>query len=70
MMRWWLHRGADGFGMDVINLISKVGELPDGAPIDGGPLGDGTPFVMCGPRIHDSSTKCTNKFSPAAATDC
>jgi oligo-1,6-glucosidase len=53
MMRWWLDRGVDGFRMDVINLISKVVELPDGAPIDSGPLGDGTPFVMCGPRIHD-----------------
>ncbi len=25
MMRWWLDRGVDGFRMDVINLISKVG---------------------------------------------
>lgn len=53
MMRWWLDRGVDGFRMDVINLISKVVDLPDGEPIDSGPLGDGTPFVMCGPRIHE-----------------
>jgi oligo-1,6-glucosidase len=32
MMRWWLDRGADGFRMDVINLISKVPGLPD-APV-------------------------------------
>jgi oligo-1,6-glucosidase len=57
MMRWWLDRGVDGFRMDVINLISKDvgpdGALPDGPQIPGLPYGDGTPFVMCGPRIHD-----------------
>ncbi len=31
MMRWWLEKGVDGFRMDVINLISKVPGLPDGA---------------------------------------
>lgn len=30
MMRWWLDRGVDGFRMDVINLISKDTDLPDG----------------------------------------
>jgi oligo-1,6-glucosidase len=30
MMRWWLDRGVDGFRMDVINLISKDPQLPDG----------------------------------------
>jgi oligo-1,6-glucosidase len=57
MMRWWLDRGVDGFRMDVINLISKDvgpdGALPDGPQIPGLPYGDGTPFVMCGPRIHE-----------------
>ncbi len=56
MMRRWLERGVDGFRMDVINLVSKqVG--PDGALADGdthgGALGDGTPFFMNGPRIHE-----------------
>jgi len=32
MMEWWLQKGADGFRMDVINLISKTPGLPD-API-------------------------------------
>ncbi len=32
MMRWWLDRGIDGFRMDVINLISKPDDLPDGNP--------------------------------------
>ena len=30
MMRWWLDRGVDGFRMDVINMISKHPDLPDG----------------------------------------
>jgi oligo-1,6-glucosidase len=54
MMRWWLDRGIDGFRMDVINMISKVTELPDGQPIPGrAPLGNGHPFFLCGPRNHE-----------------
>ena len=52
MMRWWLDRGVDGFRMDVINLISKDTSLPDGI-VHAGALGDGTPHVMNGPRIHE-----------------
>jgi oligo-1,6-glucosidase len=57
MMRWWLDRGVDGFRMDVINMISKEvgadGHLPDGPPLPGSALGDGTPHFFCGPRIHE-----------------
>ncbi len=53
MMNWWLDRGADGFRMDVINLLSKVPGLPDGPLVDGGPLGDPWGGVVCGPRIHE-----------------
>ena len=53
MMRWWLDRGVDGFRMDVINMISKDPALPDGELRDGGPLGDGSPYYLCGPRIHE-----------------
>jgi oligo-1,6-glucosidase len=54
MMRWWLDRGVDGFRMDVINMISKVADLPDGQPIPGrAPLGNGHPFFLCGPRNHE-----------------
>lgn len=53
MMRWWLERGVDGFRMDVINLISKDPELPDGELRGDGPYGDGSPHYVCGPRIHD-----------------
>lgn len=47
MMSWWLNKGVDGFRMDVISLISKPDDLPDG------PNGDLSPFCVNGPRIHD-----------------
>lgn len=53
MMRWWLDRGVDGFRMDVINMISKELPLRDGAVPEGGVHGDGTPYFMPGPRIHE-----------------
>ena len=53
MMRWWLDRGVDGFRMDVINLISKVPTLADGAGDRGTLLGDGWPGYANGPRLHD-----------------
>ena len=53
MMRWWLDRGIDGFRMDVINFISKDTVLPDGRVRDGGLYGDGLPYLVDGPRIHE-----------------
>jgi oligo-1,6-glucosidase len=53
MMNWWLDRGVDGFRMDVINFISKVAELPDGAVPEGGLYGDAFPYFVDGPRIHE-----------------
>ncbi len=52
MMRWWVARGVDGFRMDVINFISKDTALPDG-PVTRGRWGDGHPFYVSGPRIHE-----------------
>ena len=52
MMRWWLDRGVDGFRMDVINMISKDTALPDGE-VTVGPHGDGSPYYLPGPRIHE-----------------
>src|SRR5689334_2875485 len=52
MMRWWLDRGIDGFRMDVINMISKDPTLPDGL-VRSGLWGDGTPFFVGGPRLHE-----------------
>ena len=53
MMRWWLDRGVDGFRMDVINLISKDPALPDGTSPGGSTVGDGSPYFIGGPRIHE-----------------
>jgi oligo-1,6-glucosidase len=53
MMRWWLDRGVDGFRMDVINMISKDATLPDGVVNGADGLGDGSPYIICGPRIHE-----------------
>lgn len=53
MMNWWLDRGVDGFRMDVINFISKDTALPDGPMADGRLYGDGTPYYIGGPRIHE-----------------
>lgn len=53
MMRRWLDRGVDGFRMDVINLISKHPDLPDGEVAAGGRHGNGFPFFSHGPRLHE-----------------
>ncbi|MGO4806375.1 alpha-glucosidase [Arthrobacter sp. 2MCAF15] len=53
MMNWWLDRGVDGFRMDVINFISKDTSLPDGPVADGKLFGDGTPYYIDGPRMHE-----------------
>ena len=52
MMTWWLDKGIDGFRMDVINMISKVEGLPNGE-VANGLHGNGQPFYMNGPRIHE-----------------
>ena len=53
LMNWWLDRGVDGFRMDVINLISKHAGLPDGIIPTGDLYGDGGPYFMNGPRLHE-----------------
>lgn len=52
MMRWWLDKGIDGFRMDVISLISKHPDFPDGE-IESGEYGNLKPFVANGPKVHD-----------------
>lgn len=46
MMTWWCNKGIDGFRMDVISMISKTKEMPDG--IDG----DFGPYCIHGPNVH------------------
>jgi oligo-1,6-glucosidase len=53
MMTWWLDKGIDGFRMDVINMISKDVELPDGHVMGPSIYGDGSPYFLNGPRIHE-----------------
>ncbi|WHY01518.1 alpha-glucosidase [Neobacillus sp. DY30] len=53
MMKFWLDKGIDGFRMDVINFISKHPDLPDGVKDEQQQYGDGSPYFMNGPRIHE-----------------
>ncbi|AYC30740.1 glycoside hydrolase family 13 protein [Paenisporosarcina cavernae] len=53
MMHFWLNKGVAGFRMDVINLISKHPALPNGPVHPGQLFGDGSPYYMNGPKIHD-----------------
>lgn len=53
-MHFWLKRGACGYRMDVINLISKVQTFPDADPV----LLDhryqpGSKYYVNGPRLHE-----------------
>ncbi|WP_179123918.1 glycoside hydrolase family 13 protein [Paraliobacillus ryukyuensis] len=52
MMTYWLDKGVNGFRMDVINFISKDERYPDGE-INATGYGDGSPYYMNGPRIHE-----------------
>ena len=50
MMTWWCDKGIDGFRMDVISMISKTKEMPDGEV--GGLYGDFGPYCVHGPNVH------------------
>ncbi|AJS59951.1 glycoside hydrolase family 13 protein [Paenibacillus sp. IHBB 10380] len=52
MMVYWLDKGVDGFRMDVVNFISKDQRFLDGT-MNGTPYGNGGPYYMNGPRIHE-----------------
>lgn len=51
MMNWWLGKGVDGFRMDVISLISKHPDLPDGPVGINGYASFNEPAN--GPRVHE-----------------
>ncbi len=53
MMDWWCRRGVDGFRMDVISMISKTPEMPDGPRNPGSSYGSFAPYVVNGPRVHE-----------------
>lgn len=50
MMTWWCEKGIDGFRMDVISMISKTKEMPDGEV--NGLYGDFGPYCVHGPHVH------------------
>ena len=50
MMTWWCEKGIDGFRMDVISMISKTKEMPDGEVHD--IYGDPAPYTIHGPNVH------------------
>ena len=50
MMRWWCDKGIDGFRMDVISMISKTAQMPDGEV--NGLYGDFGPYCVHGPNVH------------------
>ncbi len=54
-MNFWLKRGACGFRMDVINLISKDQRFPDAEPTMGpdARYHPGSKYYINGPRMHE-----------------
>ncbi|MCI8991120.1 MAG: alpha-glucosidase [Eubacterium sp.] len=50
MMAWWCDKGIDGFRMDVISMISKTKEMPDGEI--SGLYGNFEPYCVHGPNVH------------------
>ena len=55
VMNFWLDRGACGYRMDVINLISKDPRFPDADPVEGRDrmYAPGTKYYANGPRMHE-----------------
>ncbi len=53
LMKFWLDKGVDGFRMDVINLISKDPDLPDGPVVEDKEYASGANYYMNGPKIHE-----------------
>ena len=51
MMTWWCDKGIDGFRMDVISMISKTADMPDGEA--NGLYGDFGPYCVHGPNVHN-----------------
>lgn len=54
-MNYWLDKGACGYRMDVINLISKDQRFPDAEPVLGPGLRyhPGSKYYVNGPRMHE-----------------
>ncbi|MDO4327741.1 MAG: alpha-glucosidase [Lachnospiraceae bacterium] len=66
MMNWWLDKGVDGFRMDVISLISKKPDLPDGVPGINGYASFNEPAN--GPHVHEYLREMREKVLNRADT--
>lgn len=66
MMNWWLDKGVDGFRMDVISLISKKPDLPDGVPGINGYASFNEPAN--GPHVHEYLQEMREKVLNRADT--
>lgn len=66
LMDWWLARGVDGFRMDVISLISKDPEFPDGEAGISGYAGFNEPAN--GPHVHEYLQEMREKVLKKADT--
>lgn len=66
MMNWWLDKGVDGFRMDVISLISKKPDLPDGVPGINGYASFNEPAN--GPHVHEYLQEMREKVLDRADT--
>lgn len=53
ILRFWLDKGIDGFRMDVITLISKDPDYPDGPVIQNKAYGSYYAGCASGPRVHE-----------------
>lgn len=73
MMDWWCQKGIDGFRMDVISMISKDQNFPDGQLKETG-YGDYGPYVCNGPRVHEylqeMNQKVLSKYNLLTVGEC
>ena len=52
LMDWWCQKGIDGFRMDVISMISKHPDFPEG-PVNEEGYSDMFAYVCNGPHVHE-----------------
>lgn len=53
MIKYWIHKGVDGFRMDAINHLGKDENFPDGEIKEGQVYGDFLKYVQNLPIVHD-----------------
>lgn len=72
MMDWWCQKGIDGFRMDVISLISKKQDLPDGKLMPGAAYAN--PDCANGPHVHEylqeMNQKVLSKYDLLTVGEC